>query len=121
MGWFATTAGMEEKTNFMQDQLQFLRQLATQVAIAVENCVHRLPNSGEAKRRRFRPWPAYATPNATISSMLFARPNWVVGGHAGAAARLGLKRITLVYKMRRFGIHFASGAVTNSWESVHIY
>jgi len=32
------------------------------------------------------------------------RANWVVGGPRGAASRLGLKRTTLVYKMKRFGI-----------------
>lgn len=31
--------------------------------------------------------------------------NWVVGGAAGAAARLGLKRTTLISKMRKLGIH----------------
>jgi formate hydrogenlyase transcriptional activator len=30
--------------------------------------------------------------------------NWVVGGKAGAAARLGLKRTTLIDKMRRRGL-----------------
>jgi|SRR5580704_11101013 transcriptional regulator of acetoin/glycerol metabolism len=30
--------------------------------------------------------------------------NWVVGGKAGAAARLGLKRTTLLDKMRRSGL-----------------
>jgi formate hydrogenlyase transcriptional activator len=30
--------------------------------------------------------------------------NWVVGGPNGAAARLGLKRTTLITKMRRLGI-----------------
>ena len=30
--------------------------------------------------------------------------NWKLGGTRGAAARLGLKRTTLVYKMKRFGI-----------------
>ena len=30
--------------------------------------------------------------------------NWVVGGRNGAAARLGLKRTTLLYKMRNLGI-----------------
>jgi len=29
---------------------------------------------------------------------------WVIGGRYGAAARLGLKRTTLIYKMRRHGI-----------------
>ena len=29
---------------------------------------------------------------------------WVIGGPHGAAARLGLKRTTLITKMRKFGI-----------------
>jgi DNA-binding NtrC family response regulator len=29
---------------------------------------------------------------------------WVIGGPRGAAARLGLKRTTLITKMRKFGI-----------------
>ena len=34
--------------------------------------------------------------------------NWVVGGPKGAAARLGLKRTSLVYKMQWFGISRSS-------------
>jgi formate hydrogenlyase transcriptional activator len=30
--------------------------------------------------------------------------NWVVGGHNGAAARLGMKRTSLIYKMRKYRI-----------------
>jgi len=29
---------------------------------------------------------------------------WVIGGPSGAAARLGLKRTTLIAKMKKFGI-----------------
>jgi DNA-binding NtrC family response regulator len=29
---------------------------------------------------------------------------WVIGGRDGAAAKLGLKRTTLIYKMQRLGI-----------------
>jgi formate hydrogenlyase transcriptional activator len=29
---------------------------------------------------------------------------WVVGGQTGAAARLGLSRTTLIYRMRKHGI-----------------
>jgi hypothetical protein len=29
---------------------------------------------------------------------------WVIGGRDGAAARLGLKRTTLIYKMQKHGI-----------------
>ncbi len=31
--------------------------------------------------------------------------NWIVGGRNGAAERLGMKRTSLVYKMRKLGIH----------------
>src|SRR5207253_10091629 len=34
--------------------------------------------------------------------------NWVVGGSNGAAARLGLKRTTLITKMQRLGISTGS-------------
>jgi formate hydrogenlyase transcriptional activator len=39
--------------------------------------------------------------------------NWVVGGAAGAAARLGVKRTTLISKMRKRGVSrtMAYGAV----------
>ena len=30
--------------------------------------------------------------------------NWVIGGHSGAAARLGMKRTSLVYRMKKLGI-----------------
>jgi transcriptional regulator with GAF, ATPase, and Fis domain len=32
------------------------------------------------------------------------RTNWVVGGRAGAAAKLGLPRTTLIARMRKLGI-----------------
>ena len=37
---------------------------------------------------------------------------WVVGGAAGAAAKLGLKRTTLIHKMKKHGISRPSGQVT---------
>ena len=38
-----------------------------------------------------------------------AEANWVLGGPGGAAERLGLKRTTLFYKMRRLGITRPTG------------
>jgi formate hydrogenlyase transcriptional activator len=35
--------------------------------------------------------------------------NWVVGGRCGAAARLGLKRTTLIDRMRRHGLSRQAG------------
>ena len=39
--------------------------------------------------------------------------NWVVGGHNGAAARLGLKRTSLLYKMRKLRISRPSRPLDN--------
>jgi len=36
--------------------------------------------------------------------------NWVVGGPNGAAARLGLKRTSLVYRMQKLGLRRADSA-----------
>jgi formate hydrogenlyase transcriptional activator len=38
------------------------------------------------------------------------RANWNIGGPRGAAARLGLRRTTLIYKMKRLGIRRPSDA-----------
>jgi formate hydrogenlyase transcriptional activator len=39
------------------------------------------------------------------------KSNWVVGGRSGAAARLGVKRTTLISKMRRSGLSRAMAAI----------
>jgi hypothetical protein len=41
------------------------------------------------------------------------RANWKLGGPRGAAARLGVKRTTLFYKMKRLGI----AAPSDNWEN----
>ena len=41
------------------------------------------------------------------------RANWKLGGPRGAAARLGLKRTTLIYKMKRLGIAPPSDPLQN--------
>src|SRR6202040_1560510 len=41
------------------------------------------------------------------------RANWKLGGPRGAAARLGVKRTTLYYKMKRLGI----APPSDNWES----
>jgi formate hydrogenlyase transcriptional activator len=41
--------------------------------------------------------------------------NWVVGGAAGAAARLGVKRTTLISKMHKRGLSRAQLAATGRW------
>jgi formate hydrogenlyase transcriptional activator len=40
--------------------------------------------------------------------------NWVIGGAKGAAARLGMKRTTLAYRIKKLGIRVVRSAVTVS-------
>ncbi|HEY1987722.1 MAG TPA: sigma 54-interacting transcriptional regulator [Terracidiphilus sp.] len=59
----------------------------------------------KAQDATFRPPPTTLkeVERTTILGALEER-GWVVGGSLGAAAKLGLKRTTLIYKMERFGI-----------------
>jgi transcriptional regulator with GAF, ATPase, and Fis domain len=59
----------------------------------------------ESQDVNFCPFPTTLkeVERTTILSALEER-GWVVGGSEGAAAKLGLKRTTLIYKMARFGI-----------------
>jgi len=43
------------------------------------------------------------------------RTNWIVGGRAGAAARLGLPRTTLIARMRKLGISRSAFQSGGSW------
>jgi formate hydrogenlyase transcriptional activator len=59
----------------------------------------------ESQAVNFFPFPTTLKDieRSTILSALEDR-GWVVGGSEGAAAKLGLPRTTLIYKMERFGI-----------------
>jgi formate hydrogenlyase transcriptional activator len=57
------------------------------------------------------PLPQPSTPTSALAQAerehivrALRESNWVVGGRNGAAARLGLKRTSLVYKMQKLGI-----------------
>jgi len=63
-----------------------------------------------AELEEFEPVPAEIS-NRTLEDKVrqeilaaCQRANWKLGGQRGAAARLGLKRTTLFYKMKRLGI-----------------
>ena len=43
------------------------------------------------------------------------KTNWIVGGRAGAAARLGLPRTTLIARMRKLGISRSTVQAGTSW------
>jgi len=59
----------------------------------------------ESQAVNFFPFPTTLKDieRSTILSALEDR-GWVVGGSEGAAAKLGVPRTTLIYKMERFGI-----------------
>jgi transcriptional regulator with GAF, ATPase, and Fis domain len=46
--------------------------------------------------------------------------NWVVAGPNGAAVRLGMKRTTLVYKMRKLAIKRSSTAAHEGPAKSHV-
>jgi formate hydrogenlyase transcriptional activator len=48
--------------------------------------------------------PLEQIPQALPAASALDQSNWVVGGRNGAAALLGLKRTSLVYRMQRLGI-----------------
>ena len=82
-----------------------------------------LSNDGVFKPARFESFeplqPAMA--NTTLEDKIrqeiltaCLRSNWKLGGPQGAAARLGLNRTTLFYKMKRFGIVRPADHLQNS-------
>ena len=65
------------------------------------------PNSGRAPHST----PARSTPYDTLAAAerkhilaVLEETGWVLGGPHGAAARLGLKRSTLQFRLRKLGI-----------------
>jgi formate hydrogenlyase transcriptional activator len=85
-----------------------IRELQNFVARGVILSNHRVFEPGPLERYE-PPKPAIANPTLEdkvrreILSVC-QRANWKLGGPRGAAARLGLKRTTLFYKMKRLGI-----------------
>jgi formate hydrogenlyase transcriptional activator len=61
------------------------------------------------------PFQPYKEPNAPMNGLAeverdhilraLEASNWVIGGQSGAAARLGMKRTSLVYRMKKLRIH----------------
>ena len=83
-----------------------LQNLIERALILSEDGV--LPNpllTPETRRISVVPTPATLidSERALILRTLEAA-GWVIGGQRGAAARLGVKRTTLIYKMQRHGI-----------------
>jgi formate hydrogenlyase transcriptional activator len=64
-----------------------------------ELMIHSLPHT-----RTFRSSMTLEDSDRALILETLERAGWIVGGPRGAAAKLGLKRTTLLAKMRRFGI-----------------
>jgi formate hydrogenlyase transcriptional activator len=66
------------------------------------------------------------TPNSKLSTLkkverehvlrAIRESNWVIGGPNGAAARLGIKRTTLMYRIQRLGIQVVRRDVSDGQE-----
>ena len=94
-----------------------LQNLIERAVILANDSVLPNPLPSSKPHPAFMPQPASAQPvsssvlpptlkdseRALILQTLDAT-GWVIGGPNGAAARLGLKRTTLIYKMKKLGI-----------------
>src|SRR5262245_15090121 len=99
---------------FNDGDVEFLNQMASQIAIALENGLEyrqlsvsreRLAEELSLHRRN------YSGASTTLANaerehilQMLRESGWVLGGENGAAKRLGVPRTTLIYKMRRLGI-----------------
>jgi formate hydrogenlyase transcriptional activator len=84
-----------------------LQNFVERAVILSRGAVLRLPAPAEPKWiPRSAPSEARTLAEAEREHILRAlqETDWVVGGAGGAALRLGLRRTTLIYKMRRLGI-----------------
>jgi len=84
---------IRELQNFMERSV--IRTAGSELRSPVMELInHRLPGDGGSTLADADRAHIIAIPRAT---------NWVVGGPNGAAARLGLKRTTLIARMRKLG------------------
>jgi formate hydrogenlyase transcriptional activator len=85
-----------------------LQNVIERAVILIPDTTLRLP---PAEWQRSRSSPDISTSSRTLEEVecehilqVLQETNWVVGGPQGAAARLGLRRTTLLYRMEKFGI-----------------
>jgi formate hydrogenlyase transcriptional activator len=88
--------------------VQELQNVIERAVILTPDAVLRLP---PAEWQRGRSSPDISTSSRTLEEVerehilqVLRETNWVIGGPQGAAARLGLRRTTLLYRMEKFGI-----------------
>jgi len=93
-----------------------IRELQNYVARAVILSMTGSSNRHHSRNTSQHRWrlqiPRWKIKSGGRSSLPASVANWKLGGPRGAAARLGLKRTTLFYKMKRLGI----AAPVDHWE-----
>jgi formate hydrogenlyase transcriptional activator len=97
---------IRELQNFIERSVVLTKGIELQAPVA-ELTTPKLPDTGVGTLA--------AAERAHIIATL-RETNWVVGGRSGAAARLGLRRTTLIAKMRKLGISRGT-AEHSTWPS----
>ena len=101
-----------------------IRELQNFIERAVVLTEGRLLRPRLAELSRTAPAAATNNPGGTLAEMervyiteTLQRTNWVVGGPAGAAAKLGLPRTTLIARMRKLGISRSKLELRGPWSN----
>jgi formate hydrogenlyase transcriptional activator len=88
-----------------------VRELQNFIERAVILSPHRVLRAPIAELEQINAHKAFNVPLSGFSELerdhilrALQASNWVIGGRGGAAARLGMKRTSLVYRMRKLGI-----------------
>jgi formate hydrogenlyase transcriptional activator len=83
-----------------------LQNLIERAVIRADNGVlpNPLPASENNHLRLVRTSSSFADSQREVILTALRATRWVIGGHGGAAERLGLKRTTLITKMKKLGI-----------------
>ncbi len=81
-----------------------LQNIIERAVILSNGTVLRVSLSELKRSARLAPGTTLAQTERAHIVQVLGETNWVVGGPNGAAARLGLKRTTLLYKMQKLGI-----------------
>jgi formate hydrogenlyase transcriptional activator len=79
------------------------------------------PASAESPRRAFSALATLKESERSLILRTLETTGWVNGGAEGAAARLGLKRTTLIAKMKKLGISRPPNKVGGNWETEHAF
>src|SRR5580658_4520670 len=120
----AAIAGFEEQKRQIDAEIAELRAMGKESGPAESGKAPRRKLSAASRKKmalaQQKRWAAKKTaskPEATVARAqrdhileVLRKTGWVVGGRDGAAARLGVPRTTLLYRMRKLGIELSRTA-----------